>query len=92
MFIVTPITDQSKLWRSETKTRYTLRSYGAVNVSRRGIYKHFIPTGFIGPRNLLKKRSSIRRGRRDYAERRAHDAAGFDSQCLNLTSPNIVVR
>src|SRR5437667_10221086 len=35
MFIATAIRNQSKLRRSETKGRYTLRSDGAVNVSRR---------------------------------------------------------
>ena len=35
MFIATAITNQSKLRRSEIKARYTLRSYGAVNVSIR---------------------------------------------------------
>jgi len=33
MFIATAITNQSKLRRSEIKARYTLRSYGAENVS-----------------------------------------------------------
>jgi len=35
MFIATAITNQSKLRRSATKVRYTLRSSGAANVSRR---------------------------------------------------------
>ena len=35
MFIATASTNQSKLRRGETKVRCTLRSYRAVNVSRR---------------------------------------------------------
>ena len=35
MFIAKAIANQSKLGGSETKPRYTLRSYGAVHVSRR---------------------------------------------------------
>jgi len=35
MFIATTITKQSQLRRSETKARYTLRSSGAIRVSKR---------------------------------------------------------
>ena len=35
MFIAKAIANQSKLGGSETKPRYTLRSYGVVHVSRR---------------------------------------------------------
>jgi tetratricopeptide (TPR) repeat protein len=47
MFIGKPIPSQSKLRRSEIRARCKLRSYGAIKLARRGIYKHFIPTGWM---------------------------------------------
>src|SRR5207249_7226775 len=35
------------------KAANTLRSYGAKKRKQPCIYKHFIPTGLMGPRNLL---------------------------------------
>src|SRR4030095_1729211 len=45
MFIATSIRKRSKLRRSETKVRHTLRSYGASNPKPRRIYKHYVPLG-----------------------------------------------
>src|SRR5438105_2919661 len=54
MFIATAITDQSKLRRSETKAAIYI-ALRSCKRKRMVIYKHFIPTGFMCPRNLLKK-------------------------------------
>ena len=55
MFIATAMENQFKLRRSEMKTANTLRSYGAIECKQPGVYKHFIPTGLMSPRNLLKQ-------------------------------------
>ncbi len=47
MFIASAITTQSKLRRSATGLRYTLRSSGAMKIKQPGDYKHFIPTGLV---------------------------------------------
>ena len=47
MFIGTPIPNQSQLRRSGIRALYKLRSYGAIKLEQRGIYKHFIPTGLM---------------------------------------------
>src|SRR2546429_4682175 len=47
MFIGTPIPNQFKLRKSEIRAPYTSRSYGAIKLKQRGIYKHFIPMGLM---------------------------------------------
>src|SRR5437660_8145765 len=54
MFIARAITNQSKLRRSETKAAIYI-ALRSCKRKRMVIYKHFIPTGFMCPRNLLKK-------------------------------------
>src|SRR5947209_8381785 len=55
MFIATAITNQSKLFRSETKGAIYIALLRSCKGKQTGIYKHFIPTGFTCSRNLLKK-------------------------------------
>src|SRR2546421_12298627 len=47
MFIGTPIPNQFKIRKSEIRATYTSRSYGAIKLKQRGIYKHFIPMGLM---------------------------------------------
>ena len=55
MFIATVITTRCKLRRSETKGAVYIALLRSCKRKPTGIYKHFIPTGFMRPRNLLKK-------------------------------------
>ena len=55
MFIAKAITNQSKLRRSETKGAIYISLLRSCKRKQIGIYKHFIPTGFMRLRNLLKK-------------------------------------
>src|SRR5438270_3644710 len=55
MFIATAITNQSKLCRSATEGAIYIALLRSCERKQTSIYKHFIPTGFICPRNLLKK-------------------------------------
>src|SRR2546425_10903833 len=55
MFIATAITNQSKLRRSETKAAIYIALLRSCKRKQTSIYKHFIPTGFMCPRNLLRK-------------------------------------
>ena len=55
MFIATAITNQSQLRQERNKAANTLRSYGATKHKQPRLYKHFIPTGLMGPRNLPGK-------------------------------------
>src|ERR1043166_8923795 len=57
MFIATAITNQSQLLRSEIKplTDCAPCIYGPTKRKQPRIYKHFIPTGLMGPRNLPGK-------------------------------------
>ena len=55
MFIATAITNQTKLHRSETKGAIYIALLRSCKRKQTGVYKHFIPTGFMCPRNLLKK-------------------------------------
>ncbi len=69
MFIATAITNQSKLRRSEAKGARNIALLRSCKRKQMGIYKHFIPTGFMCSRNLLKKqevRPLLRRGIRGH--------------------------
>jgi len=55
VFIAKAIANQSKLRRSEAKDAIYIALLRSCTRKQTGIYKHFIPTGFIRPRNLLKK-------------------------------------
>src|SRR5207237_3701320 len=55
MFIATAITNQSKLCRSATEGPINIALLRSCERKQTSIYKHFIPTGFMCPRNLLRK-------------------------------------
>ena len=59
MFIATAITNQSKAHRSETKGATYIALLRSCKRKPTGIYKHFIPTGFMCPRNSKTKKFAL---------------------------------
>ena len=57
MFIATIIKTQQAP-EERNKISKTLRSYGALKGKEPGVYKHFIPTGLMCPRNLFKNKKA----------------------------------
>src|ERR1700737_688250 len=71
MSIATAIMNQFKLRRSETKGSTRIALLRSCKRNEAGFYKHLIPTGFIGPRNFLKKQE-VRAQKIRYPGKPAH--------------------
>ena len=56
MFIATAITNQPWLRRSETDGAVYIALLRSCERKQTGIYKYFIPTGFMCPRKMLNKK------------------------------------
>ncbi len=77
MFIATAITNQSKLRRGATEGAIYIALLRSCERKQTGNYKHFIPTGFTFPRDLLKKqevRPLLHRGSQRYERRNPNEA------------------